>query len=123
MSWGSLRLRKLLLYPPELRRREPDSTASRERGRELLAADVVERGAQEPAATDAGMLMTCGASIQASCRRPADFVDRILQGATPADLLAERSTQFDLKINLKTRRPWADHSPDLTGASANRVIE
>jgi putative ABC transport system substrate-binding protein len=53
---------------------------------------------------DAGGLMSYGADLTDSRRRPAAFVDRILKGAKPAARPIEQSTKFDLVINLKTAK-------------------
>jgi putative ABC transport system substrate-binding protein len=77
----------------------------------------------EPGAADAGMLMTHGASIPASCHRAVVFVDRILKGAKPADLPVEQSTKFDLEINLKTARALGLAVPHSLLLRADRVID
>jgi putative ABC transport system substrate-binding protein len=51
---------------------------------------------------EAGGLMAYGPRLEAMYRRVAGDVEKILQGAKPAELPVEQPTQFELAINLTT---------------------
>jgi ABC-type uncharacterized transport system substrate-binding protein len=72
---------------------------------------------------EAGGLMSYGTNYPDLFRRSADLVDKILRGTKPADIPVERSTKFDLVINLTTAKALGLNLPEAFLLRANEVIE
>lgn len=71
---------------------------------------------------DAGGLMAYGVNHPLLFRRAADYVDKILRGALPADLPIEQPAQFSLAVNLKTATTLRLTIPQSILLRADEVI-
>jgi len=72
---------------------------------------------------DAGGLMSYGPNFPELWRRSADYIDKILRGAKPAEIPVERPPKFDMVVNLKTAEAIGITVPPQIVARAEAVVE
>lgn len=77
----------------------------------------------QPENAEAGGLMYYGVNTPDLFRRAATYVDKILQGAKPADLPVEQPKKFDFIVNLKTAKQIGLVIPPNVLVRADRVIK
>jgi len=72
---------------------------------------------------DAGGLLSYGADLQLLYRRVADQAHRILQGAKPAGVPVERSSNLRMVLNLKTAHTLGIKIPESVRSRVDEVVE
>jgi len=72
---------------------------------------------------EASGLISYGPNWPDQWRRAADYIDKILRGAKPADIPVEQPTKFDLTINLTTAKALGLTIPEPFLPRANELIE
>jgi putative ABC transport system substrate-binding protein len=72
---------------------------------------------------DAGGLMSYGPNYRDIYRHCAAYIDKILKGASPADLAVEQPTKFEFVVNSRTAKILNLTIPDSLLAFADEVVE
>jgi putative ABC transport system substrate-binding protein len=91
-------------------------------GRLALAAGLAAASEMSDA-TRTGGLLSYSVDIDEYFRTLVRYVERILKGAHPGDLPAERPTKFQLVINMNTAKALGIAVPQSVLLRADRVIE
>jgi putative ABC transport system substrate-binding protein len=89
---------------------------------ELTAAIHVPAIYPDDRFVTAGGFMSYGSNIADLYARSADYVDRILEGARPADLPVEQPTTLVLAINLRTAREIGVAVPQSLLLRADQIV-
>ena len=109
---------RALLYPSEPVFQQMLANSMQLAIREHLLVLAYSQGVAE-----AGALISYGADFRAVYGRCAYYVDRILRGATPADLPVEGPTKFEMVINVKTAEALGLSIPPALAAQVTRWVQ
>jgi putative ABC transport system substrate-binding protein len=89
----------------------------------VAATTIWPRASPAQQSSDDGGLIAYGPSVAENFRRAADYVDRILKGAKPADLPVQQLAKFEMVINMKSAKALGLEVPPSLLLSADEVIE
>ena len=71
----------------------------------------------------AGGLVNLGPDLVEMAKQGAEYADRIIRGASPADLPVQQPSRYEMHVNLKTAKALGLTIPASILASADEVIE
>jgi len=97
----------------------------------LVAAKIAQHGQERRLPViaswrefaDSGALLSYGPSRIFEAKRLAGYVQKVLNGAKPADLPIEQPVKFELVLNLKTAKVLGINVPNTLIGRADEVIE
>jgi putative tryptophan/tyrosine transport system substrate-binding protein len=92
------------------------------RAAELLLKHGIPSGATPPTFAEAGSMVCYAIDNPDTCRKAADYIQRILKGASPADLPVQVPKR-NVIINVKTARTLGITVPRSVLLRAERIIE
>jgi putative tryptophan/tyrosine transport system substrate-binding protein len=78
---------------------------------------------EERSFVEAGGLFSYGSSFVTTYQRAAEYVDKILKGAKPAELPIQQPTQLELLINMKTAKAIGLAIPQALLLRADEVFQ
>jgi putative ABC transport system substrate-binding protein len=102
---------------------DPFFSAQRAQIAQLAASHRIAAFAGLGHFVESGALMSYGPSLFDLFRRSANWIDKILKGAKPADLAIEQPTLFELVINAKTAKALGLTMPRSLLLRADRIID
>jgi putative ABC transport system substrate-binding protein len=103
-------------------RGDPMFNSNREQIARLALQNALPTIAEFRRNPEAGQLLSYGPLGQASARRIASIVDRILRGAKPGDIPIEQPVKFELVINLTTAKSLALTIPQSLRLQAEAIL-
>ena len=102
---------------------DPFTRSQRSRIVDFAAAQRIPAIYESSEFVDVGGLISYGPNIADQFRRAANYVDKILKGAKPADLPIEQPTTFELIINMKAAKALGLTIPQSILVRADQVIQ
>ena len=98
-------------------------TAHRARVLELAAGHSLPVVSIYTDFANSGALLSYGPDLLVVYRRAADYVDKLLKGASPSALPVEQPEFFEFVVNLKTAKALGLQIPQVVLSRANDVIQ